>query len=109
MPPTTTTTTTTANRVLILGLGYTGTGLANRIADRHPDWTVTGTVRSAPRTPARYPLHRRVETVAYDDIVERVTDRATRLGVGIVAAGRQRRLRLVLGLRVRHRAHGVFP
>ena len=72
MPPTT----TTANRVLILGLGYTGTGLANRIADRHPDWTVTGTVRSAPRTPARYPLHRRVETVAYDDIVERVADRA---------------------------------
>lgn len=61
----------TQPHVLILGLGYTGTGLANRIASRHPDWTVTGTVRGGRGGAAqvRYPLHPRVETIEYGEVL----------------------------------------
>lgn len=65
-------------QVLILGLGYVGTGLANRITSKHPDWTVTGTVRSPQssttgskqRTP--YPLDPRVATIEYGRVADHV-------------------------------------
>lgn len=64
-------------QVLILGLGYVGTGFANHIASKHPDWTVTGTVRSsatstAPKQRPRYPLDPRVETIEYSGVAEHV-------------------------------------
>ena len=44
-----------APHVLILGLGYVGTGLANRIVSKHPEWSVAGTVRSNRGAQERYP------------------------------------------------------
>lgn len=51
-------------QILILGLGYAGTAVANSLATRH-HWTVTGTVRgNAPK----YPLHPSVGTVDYEQV-----------------------------------------
>lgn len=67
-----------APHVLILGLGYVGTALANRIASKHPDWTVTGTVRSPvssttlSKQRASYPLDSRVEKIEYGGVADHV-------------------------------------
>lgn len=45
------------NHILVLGLGYSGTALANYIAHTRPEWSVTGTTRCNTADGLRYPIH----------------------------------------------------
>lgn len=49
--------------ILILGLGYTGSALANYIAHTRPEWSVTGTTRCNTVDTLQYPIHESVRVL----------------------------------------------
>lgn len=49
--------------ILILGLGYTGSALANYIAYTRPEWSVSGTTQGSTGVGLRYPIHESVRVL----------------------------------------------
>lgn len=53
--------------ILILGLGYAGSALANYIAHSQPGWTVTGTTRGTRKDGIKYPIYDGVKVLEHVD------------------------------------------